>query len=210
MASVVEIMAGAAQAAGCDHIPFSQETDLVSKMRSEGGLDGAGFGANGICHGLAVTWMEHVRKGGEDADFIRNAVNWKDSPIAARSHLIYRNQKNIAQWSKLTGFKTAMDEDGKEKIREYDLTEAEMKLFTAWTSAAIGTRYFVADVKKHSMAAVGSIAGKVRFFDPNGGIVSARSAAAVGRCLYSFFSDEKIKKHYSGAGAFLSVQKFKT
>lgn len=222
-----KIMAPIAQKHGCTFQPFSQMVLLKAAEGKTGGplVDGA----NGICHGLAVAWLESMKRG--DGEFIGEVSDLQNSALFYRAYMAYRHQETYGMISTSGSFQQgaqrdyakrgeffgkkaieqtkALKDTGKEK--EFGANSGGMRSFVEWLMAATGKRYFLLHVPKHAMAAVGSKFGTCHFFDPNCGIVSSSSSKALAGCLTEFFSNDKIKTVYQNNGApdWMTVEKFK-
>ena len=196
-----QIMKAAADQAGCAHIAFDQMATLRST-----GVGATDEGGKGICFGLSVTWLE-AQKDGKAASFAANANNARGNNTFARSHLMWKNQMSD-MWKSLAGLTPAKDSDGFEKRATFRSTdEDDLKKFTAWLGKAMGKRYFMVGVPGHAMAAFGSSCGTLKFYDPNCGVMSSRSAATLAKGLNAFFSDDTIKRSYkSKFGNFVELQ----
>jgi hypothetical protein len=73
--------------ADCEFQPFSQAM-LMDKVASGNAL---GEGGKGICHGLAVTWLESMVKDG--GDFLGQVADLKGSPLFYRAYISFRRQE---------------------------------------------------------------------------------------------------------------------
>lgn len=222
-----KIMAPIAQKHGCNFQPFSQ---MVLLKAAEGKVGGPLVeGANGICHGLAIAWLESMKRG--DGDFIGEVSDLENSPLFYRAYMAYRHQATYGMMSTSGSFQPGVKPDydkragffgskaveqtkllkdtGKEK--EFGGNSGGMRSFVEWLMAATGKRYFLLHVPRHAMAAVGSKFGTCHFFDPNCGVVSSSSSKALAACLTEFFSDDKIKTVYRNTGGsdWLRVEKYK-
>ena len=83
--------------------------------------------------------------------------------------------------------------------------DKNMKALTDWFCAAKGTRYFLLHTKGHTMAAVGSKFGTLRFFDLNSGVVSTRYRKHLANFMHNYFNDEDIKPHYKASSGFMEL-----
>lgn len=202
---VVDIMRAYATANGCTAEAFSQVAVIGTTT-----MKGNDWGINGICYGLAVAWLEAI-KNGKEGGFLDDTRTWTTSNAFARSHLIWRNQRSTGTWQKLVGLTPAVDSDGAEKSKTFPLTDQGMLEFAHWLSGSGGTRYFLVHVAGHSMAAAGSALGKLKFFDPNGGVVSATWSSSMAAFLKAYFNNEKIYGAYFPCkGQYrIEVEKFK-
>lgn len=216
--SIVTIMTKLAADTGCQYQPFSQAILLNGVTDKIGGplIEGSG----GICHGLAVAWLETMQKKG--GDFVAQVGDLEGSPMFYRSYMSYRHQETFGLIS-TSG--TWRDDDLQQrdyrakdrffgapaitqnsglieagKSRSFGLSQAGMEALCAWLCAAFDQRYFMISVPNHAMAATGSRLGICSFFDPNCGIVSANSTRALATCLYRYFSTGKIKVAYKDHG----------
>lgn len=185
-----EIMADIAAQNGCTSEPYSQiavlKNVLIPGMK----------GGDGICHGLSVAWLEAI-KNGRDGGFLHEASqNWSTGQAFARSYHIWNMQFQEEQWQKLVGLTPALDQDNLEKEKEFQIDQQSMLLFAHWLRAGIGTRYFLISVKGHAMAAAGSSTGKLKFFDPNAGVVTTKSASNLANFLSAFLNNELMRSHY--------------
>ncbi|NEX64814.1 YopT-type cysteine protease domain-containing protein [Noviherbaspirillum galbum] len=202
MARVREVFQNAAFQNNCNFSAYGQ-MDAINAHgvgRDEGG--------GGICYGLSVVWLESKMKGTSSA-FLHDANQVMSSPVFARSNLIWKNQRNKKMWQELTGLRPAMDKNGAEKQRTFELEE--MAAFTAWLSSSAGSRYFLVHVPGHTMGACGSKMGKVEFFDPNGGIASSMHASRLAACLTKYFQADEVKSYKTPVRnkLILTVEKYK-
>ena len=191
---MVDILENCATGAGCTFYKFSQVA-LIHDL--DAGADDPG--RDGICYGLAVTWLERHAKGKGDS-FFNEVKAWQASSLLDRSRLIYANQKNHNIWQSMTGLQAATAKDGTTKKHEYVIGGGadESTALANWFAAAMGTRYFLLHVKKHSMAAMGSKTGKLHFFDPNSGVATSSNSSQMAAFLLAYFTDEKVNGAYKG------------
>jgi len=225
----VKIMTPIARDTGCKYQPFAQ-TVLLNGVQAKLGAPLV-EGARGVCHGLAVAWLETMEKSG--GDFVGQVAEFERSPMFYRAYMAYRHQETFGSistsgtwrgtdmasrdWSAKDRFfggaaitqNSGLVDVGKSK--SFGLSQRGMEAFCAWLSAAFGKRYFMVSVPNHAMAAVGSRTGVYSFFDPNCGIVSSSSARDLATCLYRYFSNATIKTAYKDGGAadWLTATKYK-
>jgi hypothetical protein len=196
-----QIMGRYARANNCNHSPYNQMTDL--------GID------RGICYGLAVCWLKSVCDG-ERENFFRD-VRVNNSDMHRRAHGYWETQRET-NWQQETGFYQAQGKTVSKKFHAKDeegFEEDNMVALANWFSAARGTRYFLLHVggqtTGHTMAATGSRLGKLRFFDPNGGVADTVFANRLGSFMNAYFNDDRIKEHYKSPAGYVQVnaEKFK-
>lgn len=234
----VRIMTPIASQAGCHYQPFSQKVLLEGVQEKVVQLGGAPVkvgrlqdGADGVCYGLAVAWLETMqRKGG---DFIAQVADLESSSLFYRAYVAFRHQDIYAAISTSGTWQdgdvhrgdrsgadqffgiAAMTQNSRlvdaGKARSFGLSRGGMDAFCAWLGASFDKRYFMLSVPRHAMAAIGSRSGRYSVFDPNCGIVSALSPRTLAGCLHRYFSDPTIKSLYRGADEdWLTATKFKT
>lgn len=227
----VKIMTPIARAAGCAYQPFAQMKLLASVQTQTERHFSLEHGANGVCYGLSVAWIEATMR--NNANFLDQVADIKDSSMFYRAYMAHRHQQGYRGlstsgiWSphathkvddkshhEFFGDAALVQGTGlrhTEKSRSFALTHAGMAALCTWICAASEKRYFMVSVPKHAMAAIGSRTGKISFFDPNCGIVSSWSARALAKCLFGYFNHPTIKTEYKDVGDsdWLSAEKFK-
>ncbi|WP_444957083.1 hypothetical protein [Microbulbifer sp. ZKSA002] len=191
-----EIMADHAIENNCDHRPYNQRTALGLER-----LD------RGICFGLAVCWLKAAKDGTRDTFF--EGITSQQTDIYEESHSYWQNQKNLRFWQEPTGLHQSTDKVVNNTFRAPkegdDWKGKDMEALTSWFSAAIGTRYFLLHTPHHTMAAIGSKCGSLRFFDPNGGVVSSRCCKSLANCMRDYFNDPAIKPHYKTTYGYIEI-----
>jgi hypothetical protein len=200
----MEILKAAATASGCGYERFSQRAVL-----NGAGVPAGAEGANGICFGLAVVWLESKLK--RQQDVLLDAYFPRSSGVFSRAHLLWAGQDS-AMWKSMTGLTEATQSDGSAKSKDFDCGADELPAFCNWLASSRSERYFVVKTPTHAMAACGSRDGPLEFFEPNGGLVSSRTAGNLSACLASYFSDALIKDKYKQQPqnrVVLQVAKFK-
>ncbi len=196
MPSPSQILRLSARHNGCSSfIPFGQGSVIANtptRITPQGG-------GRGICFGLSVAWLEaHLKN--TSVNFTADAQNYLGSNVFSRAHLFWENQ-NSPMWLRLTGLKFIDNE-------EFD----DMQEFTDFVNGSLRTRYCLVKVRKHAMAACGSLLGGITFFDPNAGIVHTSTSRNMARCLSEYFSDLQIKTMYQRVPqnrVILNVDRFK-
>ena len=100
-----ELMAAAAKAFQCKHLSYRQKliiekSSLHGKTYDEGG--------NGICYGLAVTWLEEVKRNNlKQTPRFLAAISVPDGVAFTRAHAIFGMQQESPTWQKMTGLTPA-------------------------------------------------------------------------------------------------------
>jgi hypothetical protein len=170
-------------------------------------------GDGGICYGLVIVWLDRAARG-TDGNF-RDLLEEPTSGVYDLAHLHFRMQNDLKDGSKdtranilsLTGLDEATDKAG--GVKERDFKRDEMRQMSEWFTAA-GARFFMIRTNNHAMGAVGARTGGLRFFDPNGGIVSATNGDRMSKFLDLYLAAMAGREGYQDAnGKLFMVRKYK-
>lgn len=190
--SMADLLGRVARAHGCGHRPFSMVQEIGKSGLPEGDL-----ARGGICYGLCITWIEaQLEKTGRR--FEHDAAIGTNRGIFDRSQEIWASQLE-RHWVTEIGLE-ATSANGAKEMTFSPREEEDLRGFVRWMRASAGVRYFMIDTHDHQMAARGSKAGLLSFFDPNAGTVTTAVASRLAGCLHEFYNIPKVRACYVQTG----------
>jgi hypothetical protein len=218
------IRASAAKAR-CDYeTPFNQATisQHVPEALMKQGAE-LQYVKTGLCNGLAFSWLRRESADGPNTLFTDLKLPVTGDPTPSRSYQLLKqasyhhkdfqmleDYKKLADAQPTLGLKPSArkSDEGETEIKHksFNVSEKdEVKALATWLGKTITKRYFIVHTQKHAMAATGSRIGDLKFFDPNGGVVRARTADRMSDFLFDYFSR---KRNYFGPIRQVDVYKF--
>lgn len=206
-----------AKAASCTYVPFNQMA-LIGQVEQFTGGGIFSEGHKGICHGLAVAWLEAQHQGLSSKKFVDDVSNFKASGTFYRSYMAYRHQMTylsmgVKGGESRTGSKQSYV-DGRAFFgdgaivqngilrpqavpnKTWAMNKAKMLDLTTELCSSTSKKYFLLSVPGHAMAAVGSKLGHCNFFDPNAGMVYSMRKDRVATAMFNWFSHPTMSKEY--------------
>lgn len=201
----IDALKAAARTSGCDvEEAFAQMAHVMRTWANPT------YGANqdtGICSGLAGVWLDLLQKG--EANTFRARVTGADPAKDLRNQ--------AAQWWRNQTERPWLDSGDLEdsgKSHTYELTIRQPRAKTAadryviandtitemvnWLNATTGKRrFFLIHVPGHSMAAAKNRKGRIRFYDPNGGVVGSWLSGRIASFLRLYLTTPKIFDAYA-------------
>ncbi len=201
----IDALKAAAQLAGCDvEEAFAQMAHVVQPWAQP--THGADHDT-GICTGLTGVWLDLLQKG--EAGTFRARVTGISTTddLRDKAALWWKNQDN-RPWL------DSGDLSDSGKSHKYELTVKGPRTLTTagrfvvandtigdlvkWLNATTGKRrFFLVHVPGHSMGAAKNRKGRLRFYDPNGGVVGTWLSSRMTAFLRLYLSTEKIFNAYA-------------
>lgn len=214
MATALECLRRHAGAHGCRHFAYQQSQPLARV-----GVTDAAEGANGICSGLSLAWLESNFSKMKTKQFINSALNINLGSMFWRAHDLWKTStglenENFAQ----PDLEPALKRSGETKKMAVDVNSGEeLSGLVRWLSRTVHSRGFLLSTNgantTHVMAAFGSMTGPFQFFDPNAGVVLSSTALSFYGCLKDYLGDDDIQAAYwpkpRSGGVGLYAEKYK-
>lgn len=208
-------MEQAALQSGCRYeVEFSQ-SGLASAWRSQGPLrDGPGQG--GICWGLSLVWLQHEKSGGH-GEFFQSIRAPKSTSLLTKATTLQSVVQRLSDGMECAAVACGLHATAPHQAhagespacRYFSIQDAaDMQELAAWLGKALGYRSFLINTDRHSMAAHGSKAGALKFFDPNFGVVSSPFSRNLGDFFRRFFRMPRIADYWCSPVRELAVYKF--
>jgi hypothetical protein len=226
----IDILKASAKDAGCEvEETFNQGLHVVrpwgGRRHWNTNNDANLGGTDGICSGLAGLWLDMLQRG-EDSSTFRDSVTgeWGLRDRRAKAATWWKDQ-NAKPWADAT--KGGSLEDA-EKSHEYEFevdrpldwaqeyartpegrwplrAGSTLEPMVSWVNGtSLKRRFFIVETTGHgghTMAMAKNRMGRLRFYDPNGGIVGVWSASKMTRFLNLYFAEKKIFNAYQNLRA---------
>jgi len=194
------ILQGAIQGTKCTVQTFDQ-LDYLNTLKATWKTslnDCFDEGANGICYGLSLLYLQSRSAKTKDKTFLADLEDIEHSGAFNKACLIYIQQKgSVSKAYALAGLEQGLS-TVKPIVGTFPAWVPPTAIFTKEKLAELVTdgKLWTVGVPKHTMAAFTPSGGPYRFFDPNSGVLKCASDTDFVKAINAYFSDAVIHGHY--------------